>query len=174
MSTATYSLWLMPIRDLYNKFATIVDTLSIKYASPKFEPHVTLLGSITTTEKEILEKTQKLARSIDSYTVNLTTVEYEDYYFRSLFVKAKKTPEVIDANRKAKEIFGMQTNQEYMPHLSLLYGDFSSTIKKEIIKKIGTDFISIFEVKSIHLFEAHENLDISLWRRIKEFPLKNS
>lgn len=173
MSNARYALWLMPAGKVYNRFASIISKLSIKYSSPKFEPHVTLFSSIELTEEEILGKTQELSHLINSYTMHLTTVGYEDYYFRALFVKAEKTPDVLEVNRKAKEIFGIQANQEYMPHLSLLYGNFPEVIKKEIIQEIGTDFTSTFEVKSIHLFEANENLDTSLWHRVKEFSLKN-
>jgi Cyclic phosphodiesterase-like protein len=57
-----------------------------------------------------------------------------------------------------------------MPHLSLLYGDFSIETKKEIIKKIGNRFTDEFDMKSLHLYLTEG--DAESWHDISQFPLQ--
>lgn len=165
-----YSIWLMPTGEVYNKLSKILSTLSKKYFSPNFEPHVTLIGELIGSEEEILSKTLYLAGNLRPFNIRLTRVEYLDVYFRSLFVRVEETDDVIDANKKARKIFNRPTDSEYMPHLSLLYGMFTVEEKEKIISCIRKEFNVNFEVKSIHLFSTDgEPKD---WYRVKEFPLK--
>lgn len=167
-----YSIWLMPTGNIYYKFARIITQLSKEYSSPSFEPHVTLLTRILASEEKMLIKTEKLASSLKPLEVQLTTLEYLDYYFRALFVKVVKTSQILKAYRKAIKLFGIKNPEEYMPHLSLLYGDFPESVKRKIIKKIGTNFKSEFEAQSLHLVRA--DYKAIVWHPIKEFPLKRS
>jgi 2'-5' RNA ligase len=168
-----YSLWLMPSGDVYNELAGLISRLSIEYSTPNFEPHVTLIGSLEGSEEDILSKTSQLATLIHPFNIKLTTVDYLDAHFTCLFIKVEKTNDMMKANWKAKEFFSPLRGRQYMPHLSLMYGD-SITIprasKKEIIAEIGKEFGMSFEVRSIHLFSTDgEPLD---WYRVKEFTLK--
>ena len=54
--------------------------------------------------------------------------------------------------------------------MSLMYGDFSSDTKAEIVKDIGKDFNLSFDVSSIHLFSTDG--EPKEWKRVKEFSLK--
>lgn len=58
MKSKGYSLWLMPREELYHKFANLIKKLAKKYNAPKFEPHITLLGQIFQSEKEVLKRAQ--------------------------------------------------------------------------------------------------------------------
>jgi 2'-5' RNA ligase len=168
--TEKYSLWFMPKGDIYKKLTDLIFQLSEKYSAPYFEPHVTLLHNLVMPEKEIIAKVSQLAVVIHPFEIKLTKADYLEQYFRCLFIRVKETKEVIDANIKAKEAFVRQSDPKFMPHLSLLYGNFLPKIKEEIIGEIGREFNEGFEVKSIHLFSSEE--DISQWHRIKEFYLE--
>ena len=56
-----------------------------------------------------------------------------------------------------------------MPHLSLMYGDFTPQIKEKIITEIGKKIPISFDVDNIHLFSTDSKP--KNWRRIKKFPL---
>ncbi|MDI6602625.1 MAG: 2'-5' RNA ligase family protein [Patescibacteria group bacterium] len=155
---------------MYNKLANLITKLSKQYGSPKFEPHVTLLANISGAEKDIIFKTSQLAILINSFKIRLTKVEYRNEYFKCLFIKVEETKDIINANLKAREIFNREWDSEYIPHLSLMYGDFLPEIKEKIIKEIGKKFDIIFAVNSIHLFTAEGRPED--WQRIKEFILK--
>ena len=57
-----------------------------------------------------------------------------------------------------------------MPHMSLIYGDFPASIKKEIVQKVGPELKIEFDVNSIHIIDSDpEKL---IWKEIKELHLK--
>lgn len=152
--------------------AKIILQLSKKYSTPFFEPHVTLIGSIIGPEDAILLKTSQLAAFIPLYKIQLTNLSFFDEYFRCLFLKVRKFEEIIKANLKAQEIFNRKNDPPYFPHLSLVYGNLSRQIKKEIIARTGSNFKTNFEVKSLHLFSTEG--EVKTWQKIAEFKLKLS
>ncbi len=170
--TDGYSLWLMPSGDAYNKLKELAFQLSEKNSSPNFEPHVTLLGDIFLSEEEILDKTSKLATLIQPFVVSLNKVDYLDEYFRCLFIRAQETKDLAEANVKAREIFNRQQDPKFMPHLSIMYGNFNPAVKEKIISEIGREIKTEFEIKSIYLVAASSKIEPKDWKIIKEFSLK--
>lgn len=165
-----YSLWLIPSGNAYNRLENIISELSKQYSAPFFEPHVTLIGGIKDSEENTLSKTSQLANSVRPFRVTLTEVQYLDEYFKSLFIRAKETDELMKANSKARETFNLQNDSDYMPHLSLMYSNSPTRIKEEIIEKIGKDIAVKFDVKNIHLFSTEG--EVGDWYKIKKFDLK--
>lgn len=169
MALMEYSLWLMPTGAVYDKFSQLISQLAEQYSAPNFPPHVTLVGSIEAYEEEMINKTQEVANLIHPYAIRLMNVDYTDYYYKSLFVKVEPTAEVLKAYQKAREIFPGTQETDYMPHFSLLYGNFSRETKEQIKKRIGDRFTDEFEVNSLHLYLTHG--DVSKWPKIRDFPL---
>lgn len=62
-----------------------------------------------------------------------------------------------------------------MPHLSLLYGDFSNDVKEEIKAKARREFpdvIAEFDAACIALYRTDpQDLEMKTWEKIAEFPL---
>lgn len=162
-----YTLWLMPKGEIYGKFAELIKKLAGEYGGPIFEPHVTLLGGIELPETEMISKTDQLVESQKPFPVTLRQVDFEDYHFRALFVKAEITPALLSLRERAKKIFGMQDIPPYMPHFSLLYGNYPNELKEKIIAEIGRDQTAQFEVNSVFLTKGGEVKD---WKIINEFP----
>lgn len=57
-------------------------------------------------------------------------------------------------NTQVKKIFKIADGSRYMPHLSLIYGNYSSRTKKEIIRSTGKNFDMRFTTKSISIFDT--------------------
>jgi 2'-5' RNA ligase len=163
-----HSLWLMPTGEAYEKFSGLIKHLAQAYHGPVFEPHVTLLGGVRQAEDEIFRGAAQLVSGQQPFPIILRTVEYQDVYFRALFVRAERTEPLQAFYTRAKELFAMPDLPEYLPHLSLMYGNFPQPVKEHIIQAIGRDHTTEFPVSSVHVFntagEAHT------WCRVKELP----
>jgi 2'-5' RNA ligase len=162
------SLWLMPTSEVYNKFASLINRLAREYDAPIFEPHVTLLGGVMQPEEDVLRKAAQTVSGKEPFPINLRVVDYQDFYFKALFVNAEKTDPLQALHGCAKELFGMQDIPNYMPHLSLMYGDFLQAVKEQIINAIGRDQATEFTVNSIHLFKTEG--EANAWYKVKEIP----
>lgn len=164
-----HSLWLIPPRGVYTRLEKIISDLSREHQAPIFRPHVTLLASVPGSEKEVIKNAHRFSRLIKPFDVTLTSVDYSDQYFRCLFIRARKSRALMDANLRARGIFGKQSDEKYMPHLSLMYGNFQPEVKESIIEKIGRDFNITFTARCLCVDSEGE--DIEGWRVIKEFKL---
>ncbi len=159
----------MPKEPVRTELARVIAKLSAEFSAPLFEPHVTLLGELTGTEPELAAKTAQLARRQRPFSVQLGAVGFLDEYYRCLFIRLEETPPLLEANERAREIFGRQADARYMPHLSLLYAQLKPEIKASIIARIGDRFAYSFAVESLYLFSTRG--EPKEWYRIGEFSL---
>ncbi|MBU1000721.1 2'-5' RNA ligase family protein [Patescibacteria group bacterium] len=174
MKSKGYTLWLRPTGEANNKFASIIKKWAKEYRISMFQPHVTLLGELMCSEenleKDLIEKIKELVSNQKPFKIELEELDYEDHFFRTLFVRAKKTEALLELNAQAKEIFKKKNTPPYMPHLSILYGTFTKALKEELVKEIGKNQSMKFEVSSIHLIKGGRVKD---WKIIGEFPFKS-
>lgn len=171
MKAEGYSIWLIPTGEVHQKLAELISQLSKKYSSPNFEPHVTLIGDLLGVEEEIISKTSELANLLKPFEINLKKADYFDEYFKCLFIRAEKIKEIIEVNDITRKHFNLKLAPDFMPHLSLMYGDFDSETKEKILANLGKEFNISFEVKSIHLFSTTG--EVKDWYKIKEFSLSS-
>lgn len=169
MRETKYALWIMPSKDVAKKFSRIILKISKEYKSTAFEPHITLVIIKSINEEEAIEKSRALIESLKPFEVFLDEISFLDTYFRCLFVKAKKTKDLMEANKKAQKIFNVK--DDYMPHLSLMYGNFPEETKKKVIRQIGEKIEENFITKEIRLINC-ESPDTKDWHVVKKFRLK--
>ena len=74
----------------------------------------------------------------------------------------------MKANLMAREIFSEQSQPEYVPHLSLIYGDFPENIENELTSRLS-DFNLEFETKNLGLYKLIGEPEA--WEKIVEIPL---
>jgi len=149
---SSYSLWLMPSGEIRQRLAGTILELSRQYATPAFEPHVTLASSIVDPVREATAKMRELARRIPPFPVRLAPVEGLDEYFRCLFVRVATTHPILRANKVAREVFRLAQQPAFMPHLSLLYGNLPVSVKQRIITSLDRQFELEFKARSLHLY----------------------
>ncbi len=161
-----YALLLMPKGETSKKYHELIKKLAKENNGPVFEPHITLLGDIELSEEDVIKEAEELVLDQKPFQINLGEIGYEDYLFRAFFVKAVISPHLQNLHNRAKQIFNMEV-PPYMAHLSLLYGNYPDSVKEIIIKNIGRDQSSTFEINSVFVQKAGFIKD---WKVIKEFP----
>jgi len=164
-----HSLWLMPRGDVYDRLSRVLKQLSARYEAPEFSPHVTLLGGCVGPRRALIEKSERLASALRPFMIRLQEIDFLDEYYRCLFVRAGLTEPLRKAYFAASREFGQSHPPAFMPHLSLLYGDFSRDLKQGVKAEIGPRFDVQFKVRSLHLYRTHG--DPRLWRRVASFGL---
>ncbi|EKD91448.1 MAG: hypothetical protein ACD_30C00005G0016 [uncultured bacterium] len=164
----SFSIWIVPSGDVKKKLEGVILDLSQKYNSPVFEPHMTLLGDISVDEKSVLEKAKILTSKIKPFTVELGEISFSTTYFQSVFVRIKSNAELMNANLAAKEIFGVDNNV-FMPHISLLYGDYDMELREKVAKEIKLPSNLSFNVDKLVIIPSFpEPKD---WKHLAKLPL---
>lgn len=166
-----YHLWLMPQAESNDYLSEVVRKLSCAYQTRLFDPHVTLAGGITGPEDELLAKTEKLASNLYRIMITPQEVQYLNEFYRSLFLTVTPAESLINANKLAKQLFELPLNEEFMPHLSLLYGDLSVNEKERIKRELDSNLLRKFIVDRIVFFRT--NIQSDQWASVKSFPLKS-
>jgi len=165
-----YSLWLMPAGDVYDRLSGIIQRFSSRYGGPTFAPHVTLLGQCVGPIRELMRKTAAVAAGSRPLSIRLQAIDFLDEYYRCLFVRGAPSEPLRKAHRAACHAFGRKREPAFMPHLSLLYGNFPQSLKKQAIEEMGPPLDIQFTARRIHLYRTHG--DPSQWRRMARFALR--
>ena len=167
MSVATYHLWVKPSGAVRDMLAQTIRELARELGGPVFEPHVTLLGNLAGTEEEHIQRSQIATPQLQPFNIILSQPSYGTQYFQCVFMRAEQTPPLISANTVVKRIF-KKPDEIYMPHLSLVYGLYPESRKRNIIRKLPPDVKTRFEVTAFSLIRADSN-DPNEWHEISIF-----
>lgn len=159
----TFSVWLKPYGDIAFKLQQRIKNLSKEYNSPVFEPHVTLIGGLERGETEMIQLSDTLAGCLEPFELVLTKAGYLDTFYQSLFVHIQENDQLLHARKIAERLFNYNEDS-YMPHLSILYGDFTRNEKERILNVMGREFHIRFPVHSLLLVKTSGKPD--QWKKI--------
>jgi 2'-5' RNA ligase len=164
-----YALWLIPGGEVRRQLARTIRDLSRQYSTPLFAPHITLVSNIVAPAREVTAKTAQLTKSLRPLRLRLTCLDFCDEYFRCLFVKVARTSALARAHQRARKVFDLRGRRDFLPHVSLVYGDLPLATKRKIALSLGRRFDLAFEVRRIDVVGIQG--PPSHWRRLKSFPL---
>ncbi|HEX7044556.1 MAG TPA: 2'-5' RNA ligase family protein [Burkholderiales bacterium] len=149
--TARYTLWLMPPPEAGERFARLIERLSRRLGTPCFVPHLTLCSAADLDESVAVTRARAAARHLAPVPVHLTGLSTGDSYFRCVYVLAERTEALLAAHRAACAHFGVDPAADYLPHLSLVYGDLAREEKERLVDEIGRRFDTRFTADRIAL-----------------------
>jgi 2'-5' RNA ligase len=130
------SLWLSPGGEEAAAMATLIGEMSGRFGTPRFEPHLTLLGGLGTPEDEAGEKALRLAGRLRPVPMPLREVTGEPAFFRCLYAAVEAGPELESARAEALALFAPEPERAFRPHLSLVYGRLAPEAKAELARAL--------------------------------------
>jgi 2'-5' RNA ligase len=149
-----YHLWLKPSREASDQFADVIRQLALNLNAPTFEPHITLLGNVHGSEAEHMARSKELARRLSPFPITVNRAAFGDDYFHCVFLVVDMTPPVLHAHTLARQIFHQKKDNRYLPHISLVYGQYSESWKKDIIARLSASLCLPFEASHLSLIRA--------------------
>ncbi|HVW71590.1 MAG TPA: 2'-5' RNA ligase family protein [Candidatus Paceibacterota bacterium] len=169
--TTGYHLFLEPAGTLREELQEMIRTLAAAYHGPVFAPHVTLLAEIPKTDEAgLIEKSRELASQTAPFEITLEGAQIEDTYYHALYLPIESPP-LAALYERARALFAMPA-EDYRPHLSLLYGNYSAAEKAAVLHDVEKYQGRTFTADHVTLYETsgtpHE------WRKVREFPFINA
>lgn len=148
-----YHLWLAPEGDALHRLQDVVDGLAEAHGGPVFTPHVTLLSGLTADEASLIETNRRLAAGLEPFHLNLTAPEAGTTFFQCIYMRVAENSSLSQTRQAAGEAFALPAD-DYMPHLSLYYGDVSPEHRATILAAVPAHVKCNFPVESIQLIRA--------------------
>lgn len=133
------ALWLLPEPRAFARLSAVITEIARAEASPRFEPHVTLLSGIALEAAEVIERARTLAAVFTPLDVLLARASQRPEFFQALFLEVEGG-DLDGAHRRAAAHMGVAPSADYRPHVSLLYGDSPVATKGAILDGIGRDW----------------------------------
>jgi 2'-5' RNA ligase len=169
MKKVPYSLWLLPALPVRNDLAQLIENLSGRLGTPRFEPHVTLAAPVETHEAEIIATTQEIAASLAPLSIRFEGIGQTDAYFRCLFLRAEKRPDLLATHERACARLGRPPEPDFMPHLSLVYGKLTHEVKAALTEDISPRVPSTIVVDRLGICPVVGSVDT--WKVLGPFTL---
>jgi 2'-5' RNA ligase len=127
------SLWLVPAEPALALLQEAVKSTAKQHSGPVFKPHCTLLAGLSGSEDAVVQQTKELAAHLQPIQASIEALASKNLYFQSVFALLQKDPALLQLHKTATEHFQLPYKEgEYMPHVSLFYGDAAEDTKAEI------------------------------------------
>lgn len=165
-----FSFWIIPENDVYQEFNKIITKYSDTYTSPKFVPHMTIHGVVESTDKKVVETIHKAVNNIKKFEVEIGAVEFSTTYFQCIFARIKTNAKLFNTHLTIKNAFNINDNNVFMPHASLVYGDFDMETREKIIQEIEIKNNS-FMASKITIVRA-DTSNPKDWAIVDQVPLR--
>ena len=170
-SAKGYSLWLIPPDKNYQIFEKIINGFSKEYHTPKFIPHITLLGDIDQegklSKRILIKKSKEIAKNIgEPLEITLKDVMGEtDKWWKRVYIDVNVTKKLLEIYNIANNKFNMKIGI-YRPHLSLLYSNSLEINKtQKLIRELKNEFDGMnFRTSRIGLVDT--NGKVGNWKLI--------
>jgi hypothetical protein len=120
--SALHSVWLMPAPGDEARLQGIVEDLAGRFASPLFQPHLTLLEEQEHELVELAAACRMVAAGTDVFRADIQRVDAGQLYFRSLYALFPAEGPLVALRRGMVEALSIEPPGPFMPHISLLYG----------------------------------------------------
>ncbi|MFK3663676.1 haloacid dehalogenase [Ochrobactrum teleogrylli] len=132
-----HSVWLRPSRGDLQFLETIVRDLALRFDTPVFEPHATLIPDMERSAEELQPLVLSLAIGRKPLDIKIDGITATEAYFRSFYAELEKTPPLMNLKRDTIGISGMDDLASFVPHVSLAYGVHETPEKRVEMKRLS-------------------------------------
>ncbi|KAK9936675.1 hypothetical protein M0R45_013504 [Rubus argutus] len=172
-----FSVWALPPDDVVPRLKKLMEGLRAEFNGPYFDPHITVVGAISLTHEDALNKFRSASRAVKAYEAKVEGVATGTFFYQCVFLLINPTPQVVETSASCCGHFGYNSSTPYMPHLSLLYADLTDEDKKKAQEKTSILDESIaglsFPVTRLALYKTDtEDKTLKSWEKIAECTLQ--
>ena len=163
-SKTRHSLWLVPEQPERRHLQNLIDQLSSRLDSPKFCPHITVLGDIAVSAEHLFRAAKPLAESTACLRLEIKRLETGSSYFQSLFLRIDDKGSLRQMHQQAAFMFpNSNIPTTYLPHISLAYGHFSRDQIEQAKEIIGAFLPMVVRFDRLSIVQSSDTTPVSKW-----------
>ncbi|XP_027347490.1 cyclic phosphodiesterase-like [Abrus precatorius] len=171
-----YSVWAIPPEDVSARFTNLMASLRSDFGGPQFEPHITVVGAISLTEDDALNKFRSACEALKPFHARVERVATGTFFYQCVYLLLHPDPHLLQTSAHCSSYFGYTNSTPYMPHLSLLYGDLSEEEKQKAQERanvVDDSFSGLsFQISKLALYKTDtEDKTLKSWQKIAECTL---
>lgn len=167
----TYSLWLEFDRTSMRKLRERIGYIAGEYGTPRFEPHMTLLGDIDRPYEYVFLLAEQFAAHPLPIKIYIEGISTTPKYFMALYLSLRLPKRIIDLRQALSESINRDIDELDPPHISLAYGQLDANEIEMLINAINKEFVGhTIGVINISIVRSSKKTPISQWSVIKRIP----
>ncbi|XP_075667596.1 cyclic phosphodiesterase-like isoform X2 [Castanea sativa] len=105
-----YSVWAVPPDDVAARLRKLMDSLGSEFGGPKFEPHITVVGAVSLTPEDAVEKFRSACEGRKAYTATVDRVATGTFFYQCVFLLIHPTIEVVETSAHCCGHFGYKNS----------------------------------------------------------------
>ncbi|XP_050384350.1 cyclic phosphodiesterase-like [Argentina anserina] len=171
-----WAAWAIPPDNICKRVKKVMEALREEFGGPEIKPHITVAGSCLFTRSDAIERFTHACGSVNPIVYQVDQLETSKFYFQCVSLVFKTEDEFT----RETGIFAsrMHCSSANMPHLSLIFGDYTDEEKKraeEIVKSVDEELCTmIFTVTRMQLYKINfEDKTQKSWELFYESTLRH-
>lgn len=125
--------------------------LGHRTGAPLFPPHVTIVGDVAASEDQAYDRLCAVASTEHRLDVVAHSVGDTDLYHRCVFLVCDRDPVLMTLHVLLRESLQDESADDYLPHLSLIYGELDPGLRKRIIAALDMPLPLTLELTHLSL-----------------------
>jgi 2'-5' RNA ligase len=162
-----YAIWFTFSKNDRNYLKKIIDDLSKKHQSPKFEPHITVYGVIDSEINVIDNIAKTMTMNYNSFLVKKSEILQSEELWKTVYIELEMNEYMEIIYHDLKKNFEKIVPYNFKPHISLIYKILPREEKIKIINEL--DIKNEFTVDKIVIQKFFP--EIEKWKIVKKYNL---
>lgn len=142
------SLWLVPQPEDAAYLQGIIDQLADKYQAPRFSPHVTIAGRLQVSEP-YQSSLSDLAAATPILQLHNQGLDHSEALFRTVYIRTDLADALVTLRNQVYELWPENAVKPFMPHISLIYKELTSSERQIIIQALKIKETFIFDTLAV-------------------------
>lgn len=172
MKPEVYSVWLMPDAAWAREFKAIVEDLAGRFSTPRFAPHLTLIGGQPFDREDLRRRLAPAVTGVAAVARPILDIVTGDAFFRSFYALFGAEGGLGDLRMRVNVAVLGADPGTFMPHVSLLYGAVEPGPKAAAAAEVRTALKGrtvLFD--RIEIVRSGDDVPIEDWESVAVFPL---
>jgi 2'-5' RNA ligase len=151
------SAWLRPSDAQCGYLTRVIRILGHNNGAPTFPPHVTIVGEVGIPADQAAERLRAAAATEHRLDVVARSAGDTNAFHRCVFLVCDKEPALMALNAVLRESLEDKSDDDYLPHLSLIYGDLASELREQIVAELAVPLPLTLELTQLSLVNTSGN-----------------
>lgn len=169
-----YSIWLVPPQPHRDRLQSLINTFCELTNTPKFVPHITLLGDIPHSAEKIQRRISTEISHWQDVHISMEAIAQGDKYFMSLYILVLLNTELQKMRQSCHNLFVDTVIPDiFTPHISLAYGPICKRTKEKFAHAIQEYLLPLsFIIDRVQIVQSSNDTPIESWQQVREIPFR--